>query len=128
VIVLSNSYSPVSQSPIADDLAAMALGQPLQPAGKIVPVATDTAELNKLVGAYRFGADFFRPKVEVVMRVENGEAVLDWGGGVKSVLIPVGAGEFIDRQFWGRMKMNADAGGFTYSTSGQDFRVERVRR
>jgi hypothetical protein len=27
VIVLSNSYSPVSQSPIADDLAAIALGE-----------------------------------------------------------------------------------------------------
>ncbi len=128
VIVLSNSYSPVSQSPIAEDLAAMALGKPVQPAGNIVPVAVSAVELNKVAGAYRFGADFFRPNAEVTVRVENGEPVLDWGGGFKSALVPLGHGEYVDRQFWARLKMNRDGSGFTYSSSGQDFQVSRVRR
>ena len=64
----------------------------------------------------------------MTLRVEHGEPVLDWGGGFRSVLIPVAAGEFVDRQFWARMKMNAAGSGFTYSSSGQDFKVEKVHR
>jgi CubicO group peptidase (beta-lactamase class C family) len=127
VIVLSNSYSPVSQSPVADDLAAIALGEPIAPAGKVLPEPLSATELAKVAGAYRFGPDFYRRNAEVNLRVENGDAVLDWGGGSRSVLIPVGAGEFLDRQFWGRIKINADGNGFTYSTSGQDFQVKRTR-
>jgi CubicO group peptidase (beta-lactamase class C family) len=48
VIVLSNSYSPVSQSPIAEDLAAMALGQTITPPERIVPIAANAQEWKPL--------------------------------------------------------------------------------
>ncbi len=122
VIVLSNSYSPVSQSPIADDLAAMALGHDVS-AQKTSPVKLMAAELSAIAGTYKFGSNFYRPNAEVVIRVQNGEAVLNWGGDTQSTLIPVGGKEFIDRQFWGRLNFEAD--GFRYSSSGSEFRAQR---
>ncbi len=122
VIVLSNSYSPVSQSPIADDVAAMALGHDVS-AQRISPLAITAAELNRIAGTYQFGEKFYRPNAEVVIRVQNGEAVLDWGTGTRSALIPVGEREFIDRAFWGRLHFSAD--GFRYSSSGRDFQAQR---
>jgi len=122
VIVLSNSYSPVSQSPIADDLAAMALGRDVG-AQRISPTTVTAAELSSFAGTYQFGGDFYRPNAEVTIRVQNGEAVLDWGGGTLSTLIPVGVKEFMDRQFWGRLNFETD--GFRYSSSGTDFRAKR---
>jgi len=127
VVVLSNSYSPVSQSPIAEDLAAMALGQSVPPPAKIVPAPIGGAALEKLEGKYRFGHDFYRPNAEVQIRINDGQAELDWGQNFRSALIPVGEGEFVDRQFWARVRMSPDGSGFTYSTSGREFKAERVR-
>jgi hypothetical protein len=54
--------------------------------------------------------------------------VLDWGNDFFSVLIPVGEAEFVDRQFWVRMRMGADATSFVYSSAGSDFKVVRASR
>lgn len=126
IIVLSNSYSPVSQSPIANDLAAMALGKSVPVPGKIARIGIAEAELSKAAGAYRFGPDFYRPNAEVRIRIVSGAPILDWGGNFLSPLIPVGPSEFMDRQFWARVVMNPDASGFTYSMSGTQFKVTRI--
>ncbi len=126
VIVLSNSYSPVSQSPIAEDIAAMAFGKSVRPPEKIVPMPADPAQLRKLEGNYQFGSDFFRPDARVRFTVRGGEPVLDWGNSFQSSLIPVGPGEFMDRQFWARLRFRPDGSGFVYSTSDQDFQVRRA--
>jgi CubicO group peptidase (beta-lactamase class C family) len=123
VIVLSNSYSP--ESPIAGDVAALAMGKTVPTPGSIVPVAFDPAAFQKFTGRYKFGPDFFRPGAEVQLSVHNGDPVIDWGNDFYSVLIPVGPGEFVDRQFWARMHVNPDAASFGYSTSGSDFKVVR---
>ncbi len=126
VIVLSNSYSPVSQSPVADDIAAMALGKDVPPPQKITPVTGDIGQLRKFEGNYQFGADFFRPNAQVQLTVQGGEPALDWGNNFRSSLIPVGPGEFIDRRFWARVRFKADGTGFLYSSSGSDFEVRRI--
>ena len=123
VIVLSNSYSPVSQSPVAEDLAAIALGENPAPAGAILPFEVSGDKLRRLAGTYRFDEKFFRPNAEVRIRIEGKEVVLDWGGGTRSDLIPVSATEFIDRPFWSRIVFDETASGFTYSGS---FRATRV--
>jgi CubicO group peptidase (beta-lactamase class C family) len=123
VIVLSNSYSPVSQSPVADDLAAIALGENPAPAGTIVPVEVSGDKLQRLAGTYRFDEKFFRPDAEVRIRIEGKDAILDWGGATRSDLIPVSATEFIDRQFWSRVVFDETASGFTYAGS---FRATRL--
>jgi CubicO group peptidase (beta-lactamase class C family) len=126
VVVLSNSYSPVSQTPIADDIAAMALGKPVSMPGRIVPVPIDPSQLQRFEGSYRFGPDFFRPNADVTLRIESGQPLLDWGNQFRTSLIPVGNGEFVDRQFWARIRMEQDGSGFVYSTSGRDFKVRKV--
>jgi CubicO group peptidase (beta-lactamase class C family) len=124
VIVLSNSYSPVSQSPVAEDLAAMALGEKdVQPA-TILPAEVSTENLQRLAGTYRFDEKFFRPNAEVAIRIEGKALVLDWGSGTRSDLIPVSPNEFIDRQFWSRLVFDETAGGFKYSGSFQATRVQ----
>jgi len=124
VIVLSNSYSPVSQSPVAEDLAAMALGdKDIRPA-TILPIEVSIENLQRLAGIYRFDEKFFRPNAEVGIRVEGTELVLDWGSGTRSDLIPVAPNEFIDRQFWSRLAFDETAGGFKYSGSFQAKRVQ----
>jgi hypothetical protein len=76
-------------------------------------------------GAYSFGDDFYRPGAKLTFRVENGEPILDWGNNYRTSLIPVGRNEFLDRQFWARLKMNADGTGFSYSMSGREFIARR---
>jgi CubicO group peptidase (beta-lactamase class C family) len=126
VIVLSNSYSPVSQSPIADDLAAIALGEQIAAPASVARVDVGADKLHSLVGAYRFDQTFFQPNADVRIRIEGKEPVLDWGNNLKSALIPVSPTEFIDRQFWARIVVDEDGTGFTYSSSGSRFKVKRV--
>lgn len=123
IIVLSNSYSPVSQDPIAADLAAIALGQPLPKPEVLVPVKLSEAQLKDLAGPYAFGADFFRPNAEIEMRPADGRLKMDWGNNFFSDLIPVSDHEFIDRLFWARVRFEKDAEGkvkqFVYRSSGE---------
>jgi CubicO group peptidase (beta-lactamase class C family) len=124
VIVLSNSYSPVSQSPVAEDLAAIALGEKdVQPVA-MLPVEVKTENLKRLAGIYQFDEKFFRPNAEAGIRVEGKELVLDWGSGTRSDLIPVAPNEFIDRQFWTRVVFDETGSGFKYSGSFQAKRVQ----
>lgn len=125
IIVLSNSYSPVSQSPVAEDLAAMALGSndvQQTPAAGVV----GTERLRHLTGVYRFDETFYRPNAEVSVRIEGKELILDWGNNSRSDLIPVSPTEFIDRQFWSRIVFDATGAGFRYATS-PGFRASRVK-
>jgi CubicO group peptidase (beta-lactamase class C family) len=125
IIVLSNSYSPVSQSPVAEDLAAMALGTNDVQQAPAAAVSVGTEKLRRLTGIYRFDETFYRPNAEVRVRVEGKELVLDWGNNSKSDLIPVSPTEFIDRQFWSRIVFDGSGAGFRYSTS-PGFRASRV--
>ncbi len=105
---------------------------------RTVPRATDpaseSAELESdlcpaVLGGLRTGRSAFTQggsNAEVSIRIVAGEPVLDWGSSFSSALIPVGPSEFLDRQFWARLVMNRDPAGFTYSTSGREFKARCV--
>jgi CubicO group peptidase (beta-lactamase class C family) len=126
VIVLSNSYSPVSQSPIAEDLAAMALGREVELPRQVESVAVAASELTRDEGSYKFGADFYRPGAVVMLRVKEGAAVLDWGNQFITELVPVAKGEFLDRTLWARIAIAAESDQLTYSSGGREFRAKRL--
>ena len=125
VIVLSNSYSPVSQSPIAEDVAAMALGQNVMPPQRMEAVSVSADEWMRLEGAYVFGPDFYRPNAGVRLESHSGTLFLNWGNDFETALTPVGKGEFLDRQFWARLKVNRD-GTLAYSSGDRNFELKRA--
>ncbi len=103
VIVLSNSYSTVAQTPIAADLAAIALGEVYVVPSAIKPLKVSPKILESYAGRYEFGADFFRPGAVVTIVKEEDHLLMDWGGGFHPVLVPVSETEFLDRSFWARV-------------------------
>ena len=111
VIVLSNSYSAVAQSPIADDLAAIALGERYVVPKAIKPVKVNPKILEAYVGRYEFGVDFFRPGAVVTIGREEDHLLMDWGGGFHAILVPVSEREFLDRSFWARVIFAKDQKG-----------------
>jgi CubicO group peptidase (beta-lactamase class C family) len=102
VIVLGNLYLAAAQSPVATDLALIALGEP--PKGQtFVPKKVAAAELKQYVGAYRFGEDFFRGPILIHVLLDGETLVLDWGNNFRTPLTPLGNGEFLLRRFWSRI-------------------------
>ena len=125
VIVLSNSYSPVSQSPIAEDLAAMALGQNVAPPERMEAVSLAPDEWKRIEGTYSFNSDFFRPNARVTLELHGQNLFLNWGNNFETALTPIAKGEFLDRQFWARLRVKS-TGTLVYSSGGQDFELKRV--
>jgi CubicO group peptidase (beta-lactamase class C family) len=109
VIVLSNLYSTAAQSPIAVDLAAMALDQPYAAPDRITPVPVTKARLEALEGRYIGGEDFFFPGVSLTVASAGGHLAMHWSSGADSILVPVADGEFLDRSFWARVRFVEDA-------------------
>lgn len=126
VIVLANTYSSATQSPIAADIASLALGQNVSLAKTITPVPFSAKEAQDYAGNYQFGADFYRPNALVKLAFEDNTMIMDWGNGSRFALVPVAKGEFLDRQFWARLKINRDRSGFTY-TLDREFQAKRIR-
>ena len=126
VIVLSNSYCPVSQSPIADDLAAIAIGEPISTPGPVSALHLPIENLQAVVGAYEFGKDYYRPDTKISIRRKGSTLVLDWGNNVESSLIPLSSTEFIERQFWAKIALLPDRSGISYSSGSSAFQAKRV--
>lgn len=103
VIVLSNTYSTVAQTPIAADLAAIVLTEKYAVPMAIRPVKVNPKILEAYVGRYEFGVDFFRPGAVVAIRRQDDHLLMDWGGGFQGALVPVSEAEFLDRNFWARV-------------------------
>lgn len=128
VIVLANTYSTVSQDPIAGDLAALAFGEDRIPPA-ITAWVVEPAVLDTYAGAYTFGPDFFRPNAPVTIRRDGDHLVMDWGGGFLSLLVPVADDEFLDRTFWARVVLKEDAKGVRSRglyRSDKDYAMTRV--
>lgn len=101
IIVLSNSYAPTSQSPIAEDLSAILFGQAYSPPPRRATL--DESALAAQLGSYKFGPDFFRPNTTVKMVRDGDHLLMDWGSGFTSVLVPLSSNEFLDRSIWARV-------------------------
>jgi hypothetical protein len=70
--------------------------------------------------------NFYRPNAKLAFRSRNDERLLGWGNTFKATLVPVANKEFMERQFWARLKTNSDGTLFSYSVPGRDFQVKPI--
>ena len=126
VIVLSNSYSPVSQSPISDDLAALAIGELARSPAPPSAIHLQAKDIQAIAGDYEFDQDYYRPNAKISIHTRGNALVLDWGNNFESAMIPVSPTEFIERQFWSMVRLLPDRSGFTYTSSGSTFRATKI--
>jgi CubicO group peptidase (beta-lactamase class C family) len=119
IIVLSNSYSSLSQTLVAPDLARILFGTP--PRNPLRLASLDSKKSGSYLGRYQFPPEFFRPNSVVTLERESDYIVMRWDGGVSSALIPIGEDEFLDRAFGARITFPKDPGRssqFTYHLLG----------
>jgi CubicO group peptidase (beta-lactamase class C family) len=129
VIVLSNSYSTISQDPIAAALGAIVLGDEPEKAPELRAAAIPQATLASYAGQYQYGPDYFVPNAQVTIAAEDGSLLLSLGT-FRMPLVPLSTAEFFDRIFLGHIVMSLSekgkAQGFTYRYSGREFVAHRV--
>jgi D-alanyl-D-alanine carboxypeptidase len=109
IILLSNSYSTVSQDPIAEALAAIVFGQ--QPAPPAVHAAAiPQSTLASYAGTYQYGPEYFAPNAKFTLTAEPGYLLLELGD-LRTPVIPLLGNDFLERTFFGHVVMSRDAGG-----------------
>jgi len=110
IIILSNSFSTVTQDPIIGGLAAIVFGNdpPKPPALSLAPLPE--SELAAYAGEYQYGPEYFDPNAKFSLRPHAGSLVLDFGDR-QSPLVSAGHDEFIERRFFGSIKITRDGQG-----------------
>jgi CubicO group peptidase (beta-lactamase class C family) len=110
IIILSNSFSTVTQDPIIGGLAAIVFGNdpPKPPALSLAPLPE--SDLSAYAGEYQYGPEYFDPNVKFTLRPHAGSLVLDFGDR-QSPLVSAGHDEFIERRFFGSIKIIRDTQG-----------------
>ncbi len=110
IVVLSNIYASVT-SDIGSDIAALALGRPVQsPTIRTTPLTPEA--LTGLDGsAFGFPADFYQPSATLKLNVKGADVTLLWPNGDVSALVPVSADHFIDRGYWVPVEVLRDPAG-----------------
>jgi CubicO group peptidase (beta-lactamase class C family) len=106
VVALSNIYSS-STTPLGDDVAALALGRPVEGFHPLVgKVAIAGAPLG-----FRFGGDFYQPNAVLRLVADQDGWALRWPGDSLTALIPVGPDRFVDRAYWQEVALQRDGQG-----------------
>ena len=128
IVLLSNSYSSVSQDPIAEALAAIVLGQQ-PPIPTMNAAAIPQSTLASYSGQYQYGPDYFAPDAKFTLTVEPGYLLLQLGD-TRNPLVPLSATEFLERRFFGRVAMMKDSSGkitgLTVRYGTREFRARRL--
>ena len=119
VIVLGNIYNGVPAT-IAKDFQRMAFGEHVELA-RLSPDPPDPQLLAAVVGAYRFGPDFYRANATVRFHAREGHL---FNG--ESWLIPAGGTTFIHRTYWSTLTFERDEEGAVVRLLYDDFVGERV--
>jgi CubicO group peptidase (beta-lactamase class C family) len=128
IVILSNSYSPVTQDPIAPAIEAIVAGEKTrtEPAAPIPPRA---GELAALAGRYQMPEDYYVPGV-ILTIVNRGEYLeAQWGNSDSTIIFPVGEGRYLDRSYWARVSFTRDEGGKVTGlicSMGRDFKARRL--
>ena len=129
VIVLSNSYSSVSQDPIAQGIGAIVRGDVPEKPTELKAAAIPPAALAAYAGQYQYGQDYFVPYGKVRVTSESGALTLDLNGSRTSV-VPLSSEEFLDRMFLARVVFTVDekgkVSGLKYIYGGKEFVANRV--
>jgi hypothetical protein len=128
VILLSNSYSTVTQDPIAQAIAAIMFGQ--QPAvPNMRAAALPQSTLLSYEGHYQFGPDFFTPDEKFRLVAQPHYLLMQFADASQS-LIPLSPTEFVDRKFFGHVAAEKDGRGkvigLTVRYGTQDFHAVRL--
>lgn len=131
VIVLSNSYSTVSQDPIAAALGAIALGEePVKPP-ELRAATLSPSVLASYAGEYQYGPDYFAPNGRVTLTAQPGSLLMELGS-FRTPLVPLSDKEFLDRNFLARVIFMADAKGsaegLKYVYAGKEFVAKRLMK
>lgn len=128
VIVLGNNYAPTA-SLIAEDLAAIALGEKYQIPEIDKPVTLDPRILAAYVGRYQFGSDFFVPK-GIYSIEKRGDQLLIVARGLNDTLTPQSETRFFDRPLWATIIfVKNDKGEVTdliWRYGGKDYQANRL--
>lgn len=128
VILLSNSYSSVTQDPIAAAIAAIAFGERATVPNvhaAILPQST----LSSYEGHYQFGSNFFTPEEKFRLVAQPRYLLMQFANGGRP-LIPLSPTEFLEREFFGHVAAEKDGQGkvigliVRYGT--QDFHALRL--
>jgi CubicO group peptidase (beta-lactamase class C family) len=110
IIILSNSYSTVTQDPIPAGLAAIVFGSdpPKPPALSLAPLPA--SELASDSGEYQYGPDYFDPNARFTLRPQAGSLV-QLMGDHQSPLVSIGHDEFVERRFFGTITITRNVEG-----------------
>jgi CubicO group peptidase (beta-lactamase class C family) len=128
IILLCNSFSSVSQDPIAEALAAIVFGgQPSPPAMRIATIAQST--LEAYTGAYQYGPDYFAPNAEFNISAKSGYLLMQLGD-ASIPLVPLSETDFLERRFFGHISMSKNGadknGGLVTRYGEKDFAARRL--
>lgn len=122
IIVLSNLYIAAA-TPIARDIAAL-LWEPHAALPAVPRPAQHAAgELERAVGRYRFGHDFYQPDATVEVVVRDGALELRTPA-FSATLTPLADGSYFDRMYWSFIRF-AD-GTLVYRNGSSEFVAARV--
>jgi CubicO group peptidase (beta-lactamase class C family) len=128
VIVLGNNYAPTA-SLIAEDLAAITLGEKYEIPEIAKPVKLDPKIFDAYVGRYQFGSDFFVPKGIYTIEKRNNQLFIV-AKGLNDTLTPQSDTKFFDRTFWDTIIfVKNDKGEITnliWRYGGKDYQADRL--
>jgi len=123
VVILSNSYSPVTQDPIASAVEAIVFGESPRPE-PTAPVKPRAGELAALAGKYQMPDDYYVPGLILTLEDRGDYLEARSPDGTTTFIYPVGDGQYLDRSYWARARFTRDQAGrvtgFIYSM-GRDF-------
>ncbi len=128
VILLSNSYSSVTQDPIAEAIAAIVFGQRVT-VPNMRAAAVPQSILLSYEGHYQFGPNFFSPDEEFRL-IEQPSYVLLQLANESQPLVPLSPIEFLERKFFGHVVAEEDEQGkvigLTVRYGTKDFHARRL--
>lgn len=111
VVVLSNLYSSVT-TPIARAVGAIHFGLSAEPMPALRAEPLTDAETARLVGTYRFGADYYIPNSTIKITARDGRIQAEYPSGyTPSPYVPVNPTSFIVRPFWSNANFTVGADG-----------------
>jgi CubicO group peptidase (beta-lactamase class C family) len=130
VIVLGNNYAPTSGL-IADDLAAIVLGEKYEALPVVKPVTLTLEAADALAGRYEGGADFFVPGVSITVERKGGGLNMIWNANAPVTLVPHSDTKFFNRVLWATVTFVKDDRGevthLLYRYAGKDYPAKRVK-
>ncbi|GAA4711612.1 beta-lactamase family protein [Sphingomonas lutea] len=125
IVVLSNLYSSVT-TPIARAIGAMHFGlvPEAMPALRAEPLSA--GETARLVGTYRFGADYYVPNSTITITARGGRIQAEYPSGyTPSPYVPVSPTSFIVRPFWSKAEFTIGSDGNAATLTIDGFRGVR---